>query len=514
MTSTDDLFILIKSLSKSEKRYFKIYTVNNSNKEDGNSHKLFDLISNQTVYDEKKLIDSFYSNCDVKHFPTIKRRLYQLILKSLNNYYSMISKETELYDSLNEARVLYKKGLYKQCNKLLEKLIVFAKHFELFSGLINICELKYQLINHTTKTHEEMYSEFSKIKRLTNQTLEVLDVEKNYQELFACFIEKLRLEGELLRKNTQIDSFNEFMKNPYLQEGKQNRSVKCKVIYFFIQSIHQYIICEHEKAIYYSLKGIDYLEQQNLIHPIEPSVYSARISNMCEIYLRAKDYSQFEVYLEKLTKCSIQFSMEEKKVFYRYNDLLFRYYIVRGDFQKGIDLYYSFEEEMKALSDTVPHSRMIGMNYYLSYAYFAMGNYKKSLLEVNKLLDEKSNYRIDILCYARILNCLLHIEIGDYNSQESALRSASYYFKKHNYLYNFEISFLRFYKSYINEMDSNKQKCLLQKFKSELEILFKNPIDLVINDYFNILSWVDGKLVGVEVSRVLSGACRMGTEAI
>lgn len=494
MKSTDDLFLLMQSLSKTEKRYFKIFTGNNSEKDGNNYQKLFDLINSQTEYDEEKLINNFYEGKDSKHFPSTKRRLYQLILKSLNNYYSTISKETELYDSLNEARILYKKGLYKQSNKILEKLIVFAKHFELFSGLINICELKYELISHTTKSHMEMYSEFSKIRTLSDQTLETLDIEKNYQELFACFIEKLRFEGDLLRKQSQIDSFNEILQNPYLQDEKQNRSVKCKIIYYFIQSIYYYTLCIHEKAIHYSLKGIEYLEEQNQIKPIESSVYSARISNMCEIFLRARDYKQFEVYLTKLTKCNIQFSMEESKLFYRYNDLLFRSYIIRGEFQKGINLFRKFEKEMLELTETIPYSRMISLYYYLSYAFFASGDNKNGLIEVNKLLEEKSNYRIDIHCYSRILNCLLQLETGDYNSQESALRATSYYLKKHDYLFEFETLFLRFYTKRIKEFDLKKQKRLLQNFKNELIILFENPIDFVINDYFDIISWLESKV--------------------
>lgn len=494
MKSTDDLFLLIQSLSKTEKRYFKIFTGNASEKDGNNYQKLFDLINNQTEYDEEKLVNSFYEGKNSKHFPSTKRRLYQLILKSLNNYYSTISKETELYDSLNEARILYKKGLYKQSNKILEKLIVFAEHYELFSGLINICELKYELISHTTKSHAEMYSEFSKIRALLNQALEALDIEQNYQELYACFIEKLRLEGDLLRKQSQVDSFNELMLNPYLQDGKQNRSVKCKTIYYFIQSIYYYILCEHDQAIDYSLKGIEYLEKQNQIKPIESSICSARISNMCEIYLRAKNYRQFEVYLTKLTKCAIQFSMEENKLFYSYNDLLFRSYIKRGEFQKAIDLFHKFEAEMAVLSDTIPHSRMIRLYYYLACAFFASKNYKNALIEVNRLLEEKSNYRIDILCHSRILNCILQLEIGDYNSQESALRSTSYYLKKHDYLFEFETLFLRFYTKFIRESEWDKQKNLLENFKNELIILFENPIDSVINDYFDIISWLESKL--------------------
>ncbi len=53
MKQSDDLFDLIKSLKKTEKRYFKIYATRHS--EQANSAKLFSAMEKMPEYDEAAL---------------------------------------------------------------------------------------------------------------------------------------------------------------------------------------------------------------------------------------------------------------------------------------------------------------------------------------------------------------------------------------------------------------------------------------------------------------------------
>ena len=88
MKLSDDLFELIKSLTKSEKRYFKIVTNKKDNESPKNNYlRLFDEIEKQKVYDEKKIIEKFAGSSFVKHLPSEKNYLYTCFLKSLNLYH-------------------------------------------------------------------------------------------------------------------------------------------------------------------------------------------------------------------------------------------------------------------------------------------------------------------------------------------------------------------------------------------------------------------------------------------
>jgi len=54
----DNLFVLIKSLTKSEKRQFKLYVGRMDSNEDSKFLNLFNLLDKMRKYDEKKIIES------------------------------------------------------------------------------------------------------------------------------------------------------------------------------------------------------------------------------------------------------------------------------------------------------------------------------------------------------------------------------------------------------------------------------------------------------------------------
>jgi len=110
---------LIKSLSKSEKRYFSIYASRHTAGETNNYLKLFEAIDKQTDYDEEAILKQFKKEAFVNKFSIAKARLYDTILDSLDAFHSNSSIDAQLKKDLHCAEILYKKTLYDQCAKLL-----------------------------------------------------------------------------------------------------------------------------------------------------------------------------------------------------------------------------------------------------------------------------------------------------------------------------------------------------------------------------------------------------------
>ncbi len=81
MKPSNELFKLIKSLTKSEKRFFKLSSALQAG--DLNYLKIFDYIEGQDQYDENSLKAAFADEVFIKHLPSEKNHLYRLILKSL-----------------------------------------------------------------------------------------------------------------------------------------------------------------------------------------------------------------------------------------------------------------------------------------------------------------------------------------------------------------------------------------------------------------------------------------------
>src|SRR5690606_33276142 len=116
----DNLFKLIKSLNKPEKRYFKVFSSRISGNEKSNYAILFDAIDKQKEYDEAAILKRFKKEAFIKSFSITKSRLYDAILRSLDAYHGNSSTEAQLKKLLHCVEILYKKALYQQSAKLLQ----------------------------------------------------------------------------------------------------------------------------------------------------------------------------------------------------------------------------------------------------------------------------------------------------------------------------------------------------------------------------------------------------------
>src|SRR5690349_13059370 len=116
MKVSDDLYLLIRSMSKSEKRHFKLFASFHAG--DKKYLRLFDAMDKLKEYDEKKLKQSFEGERFLKQFSVAKNYLYKLVMKSLGMFQRGKTRSSELRDLLDQVEVLYKKGLYEQATKL------------------------------------------------------------------------------------------------------------------------------------------------------------------------------------------------------------------------------------------------------------------------------------------------------------------------------------------------------------------------------------------------------------
>jgi hypothetical protein len=136
MKPSNELFVLIKSLTKSEKRFFKL----SSSMQNGEKNyiKIFDYIDSQETYDEYLMKDHFKGETFVKHLPSEKNHLYKLILKSLRAFYSEQTVSSQLKEELKNIEILYNKALYKECAKFLKRAKRLAWEYEKFYYLIEL----------------------------------------------------------------------------------------------------------------------------------------------------------------------------------------------------------------------------------------------------------------------------------------------------------------------------------------------------------------------------------------
>src|SRR5687767_6313233 len=129
-----EIYELIKSLSKSEKRYFNLYT--GFQQGDKTYLSLYKIIEAQKTFDEKKIIQRFTARHKTANFPALKKYLFDQLVASLKSYGAYKDLDSDHTDMIETYKVLHYKGLYGQSERLLKKVKqltleddAFTRHF-------------------------------------------------------------------------------------------------------------------------------------------------------------------------------------------------------------------------------------------------------------------------------------------------------------------------------------------------------------------------------------------------
>src|SRR5688572_687130 len=153
--SADILFQLICSLEKAEKRHFKLYIKRSSSNENLKIIQLFDAMDKQKEYDEKLILEKLPA-IQKSQLSNLKAHLYKQVLASLRLLKSSESIDLQLNEQFDYAHILYKKGLFIQSLRLLEKAKETAKAHQKFSFLTQVIALEKRIESlHITRSMQD-----------------------------------------------------------------------------------------------------------------------------------------------------------------------------------------------------------------------------------------------------------------------------------------------------------------------------------------------------------------------
>ncbi len=153
MDSIEVLFSLIRAMTKSEKRYFRL----TSGLQAGEKSylTLFNLLDKLSTYDQyttEKLTTVFPANT----IEPARKHLHRMVLRSLRLYDSDKDIESRLSNLLHEARILHNKGLNKLAFEQLTKAKSLARKREKFIYYVLAAkqELQYLVRSHFVGVNE------------------------------------------------------------------------------------------------------------------------------------------------------------------------------------------------------------------------------------------------------------------------------------------------------------------------------------------------------------------------
>lgn len=508
MKSTDDLFLLICSMSKSEKGYFKKFASKHTIGGKNIYVKLFDEIEKMDEYDEAGLKQKFKGENFVKNLYSTKNYLFNLILKALSSYHSEKYAVSRLNNMLIELNVLFEKGLYKQFKTLLNKAIEIARKNDkpyylalLYSRKLNALATEYY-----SGTEEE---EYEKTKKATIENLRMIRLREEYHFLYNDMFLLLKKMGSVRRKE-DLDKLNKFVDNPLLKDEKFAYSFDTRFKFYSIWGHFYRVMGDDANWYKYRKSLLDLMEGDEAYIKENPRSYVLALNNYLNACVYTGKYTSFRNNLEKLKGFAKQFENRKEyidtqvRVFLLVSDLEVNYFNRTGQFDKLKDKTGEIEAGFVRFGATINENRKISLYNRIAYAYFILKDFNKSLEYVNRIMNlTDPKLEQEQHSFARIRNLIIHYELGNYDLLEYAVSSARRFLAKQDRIYKFEKLILNFV---IKAM-----KCPTERARQEYYVKLKNDLKALADDrfeksaleHFDIISWLESKITRKDFTEIL-----------
>jgi hypothetical protein len=429
MKSKELLHELIHSLTKSEKRYFSVFT--SIHKESNNYVKLFNAIQNQKEYNEEELLETFKNEDFTRQFSVAKNYLMNLILKSLSNHHQKAKKSIELNEFLTQIEVLYWKGLYKLSYKKINQAKKIAEKYNMTHYLM--------LINYWDRRIEDYVSKEILNESAAKDTQIYLDDYNQRIQMNFLIKEMQTITRSTIKTTDQtFEPVNKIFNHELLQmEENDISNFYTKVDYLFLKGVGHALLGNKENEFKYKMRLFEFLEENPHQIKENPLRYASALNNILLYYYFQGYPKEYPEYLAKLNDVELKFH-HAKASFYdtKYN-LEIGYYLHLRDTEKIKSTLNEMENWYSSMSSVKGVQAKMICEYNMALAYFYLNDTKNCLKWCNSsfaLFDMKAKkFRHDLAVSTLMVQLFIY---GDLNHFDLALRYIEMIFsiaRKNNY---------------------------------------------------------------------------------
>jgi len=496
----DKLLLLINSLTPSEKRSFKLYVNRNKGSKEKLFVQLFDILDKMESYEEDKIFKKIPA-LKKSQLSNVKSNLYTQILTCLRQLYRHQMSEIGIREQQDFAKVLYSKGLYKSSLEMLDKSRKNAtqnhKHFLLLDSIMFEKKIESQ---HVTGS---MYPKADQLSSYTTDLMNELTVMNKLSNL-SLLMYGLYLKRGVAKNAQDKDMINTFFENnkPEIHNNKLGFYQKL----YLYQSYVWYTVMIHDFAGYFKFakKWVElFTEYPLMIKPETTSFIKANHNVLNALFLADKNdkfLQQLKVFENIETQIKAPLSRNEQAFFETFLNIhQINSIFVIANYKESNPNFEHVVNLLETNTDKWDVHRTIVFYYKIACVYFGKGELEKCIEYLNKISNESyPEFKEDIQCFARILNLVAQYELGNQELVFYQVKNVYRFLMKMKDINMFQKEIL----SFIRRTPKMNKETIKQEFidlKTRLLEIKKLPYEQRPFLYFDIISWLDSKIDGIDM---------------
>lgn len=506
MKKKDALFQLIKSLSKSEKRFFKIYSMRHVIGSTNNYVVLFDALDKQLVYDEAALIRKFSDKRFVKRFAVAKSYLYELILRSMNACHAQRSTEAQLREWLGQTSFLYEKGLYEQAADVASRAAKLAAEREKLPFLLALSDWQKKIIEAQFYT-EHQEQDLKDLHIETRQALEKLQNINDYWVLQAQLYYHHNQKGAV-REPGDLDSIAEIFNASLLRDEQSALCFESKVLLYKIYSTYFFMVRDFTNCYNYGKKLVALLEK----HPDQPAsdalTYINAIHNLLNMTNLLGKEGERTHYLAQLKRMTEDPDLNRSesvriKLFEAYYYHTMTLCLSQNRFEEGLHYVQEMERGMKIYNEHLDKMGYMMLCFYSFQICFGADKFDDAYRWLQGILKEENRpLRQDVFDFSKILSLLALYETGNLSLLRKQFWVVYRFLYQKEKQYAFDTLALDFLRQSARALPSAMPD-LFSVYCEHLSVLANDTFERKVFAYFDFLKWSYAKSVGISMGELM-----------
>ena len=501
--SSDPLFQLIKSLEKAEKRHFKLYIKRSSGKEDLKIVRLFDAVDRISEYDDKLILKRL-QDVTKPQLANLKNHLYKEILSSLRLLKSADSIDLQLSELFDSAHILYKKGLFMQSLRFIDKAKELARENQKYNILPQLISLEKRIeglhiTRHIQYRSEDLANEANEVSRHIDSVARLSNLAL---KLFSWFVQ----QGHARNEEDEA-SITKFMKES-LPDGVWQLDGFYEKMYLY-QSYTWFAFIKQDFIQYYryTQKWVDLFNANPMMIRVETGHYIKGMHLLLNAHFDLLNHRQFDSALKKFETFAKTDRVKENdnfriQAFLYISTARINRHFIRGTFKEGAKEVPAIEKELSEYSLFIDNHQFLVMNYKFAMMYFGSGDYNTSIDYLQKIIQSNTNLRYDLQCYARVVHLMAHYELGNDMLMESLTKSVYRFMAKMQNLTQVEEAMFKFLRKSIS-LPAKQIKPELESLLNSIKLIRNNRFQTRAFAYVDVVSWLESKVYNQPMGKII-----------
>ncbi len=493
--SKDQLFRLIKSLSKAEKRHFRLYANRTMSSQERKFLQLFDALDKIAEYDDDLLVDRL-EGINRSNLPHLKRHLFKQLLTSLRLINIQNNIDIQIREQLDFARILYSKGLYMESLRILERIKDTAETHH--QDILHLEILEFQKFiesRHITRSRQEG----RKMDQLLVDSTHRSEVTLASSELSNL---NIQIQGHYIDQgHAKTPDEKKLVEN--LWEEMQPLPRRLETVGTFFEKINRfqsrmwfnYILLNLKAAKENASEWVGLFRLNPQMKEKDPDLYMRGLYYLLVFQFLIDDNKYYARYLEEfelfVQEMMEQFTPVSRHIAFQYLALSqLNGHLLSKSFQEGYFLIPEIRAELAFHEDLLDEHRLMLFHYKFACLAFATGHFDEALDELDSILQNRSFLREDLHYNAHLLELLCRYQLGQFALLDYRTTALQRLLSKGRDVSQSQKKALTLLRQLTSKPVSDHPR-ILEKNLMELEALKEDPYESKALKYIDLISWIE-----------------------